>query len=90
MCIRDSANAVKFTPGRGAIGIEVHPSARPGFIAFTVWDTGIGISAEDIGRLFQPFSQLDSTLNREFEGSGLGLALAAQLARQQGLSLIHI
>ncbi len=78
------SNAVKFTPARGAIGIEVHPAARPGFISFTVWDTGIGIGAEDIGRLFQPFSQLDSTLNREFEGSGLGLALAAQLARQQG------
>jgi signal transduction histidine kinase len=44
---------------------------------------GIGIAAADFGRLFQPFVQLESGLARRYEGTGLGLALAAQLARLQ-------
>jgi CheY-like chemotaxis protein len=45
-----------------------------------VWDTGIGISPEDLKKLFQPFVQLDSKLSREYAGTGLGLSLAQRLA----------
>lgn len=74
-------NAVKFTPNRGEIGLEVSVDAEAGTIEFVVWDTGIGIAKEDMGRLFQPFVQLDSRLARSYEGTGLGLALVQQLAR---------
>jgi signal transduction histidine kinase len=49
-----------------------------------VWDTGIGIAPEDIARLFQPFTQLDTGLARRYEGAGLGLALAARLVELHG------
>jgi CheY-like chemotaxis protein len=49
-------------------------------ILFQVTDTGIGIAAKDIPRLFQPFVQLDSGLNRQYEGTGLGLAMVKQIA----------
>jgi CheY-like chemotaxis protein len=52
-----------------------------------VWDHGIGISDEDFGRLFQPFVQLDSGLTREAPGTGLGLALVAQMVRLHGGSV---
>ena len=50
------------------------------FIQIAVTDTGIGIEADDIARLFQPFVQVESTLSRRFEGTGLGLALVRKLA----------
>jgi CheY-like chemotaxis protein len=53
----------------------------------TVWDTGIGIKEEDLARLFQPFVQLDAGLAREATGTGLGLALVAQMARLHGGSV---
>jgi signal transduction histidine kinase len=49
------------------------------YLEIAVIDTGIGIAAEDIGRLFRPFSQLDSGLARKYEGTGLGLMLVKQL-----------
>jgi PAS domain S-box-containing protein len=72
-------NAVKFTPQGGQVSLVVEPDEEAGVLSFTVYDTGIGISAEDKGKLFQPFTQLDSGLDREFEGSGLGLALVHRL-----------
>jgi PAS domain S-box-containing protein len=77
-------NAVKFTPEGGAIGLQVQADATAGRLRFTVWDTGIGIAAADFERLFEPFVQLESGLARRYEGTGLGLPLAAQLARLQG------
>ncbi len=77
-------NAVKFTPPGGKMGLKVTAYPENGEIAFTVWDTGIGISSEDIPRLFKPFVQLDSRLSREHTGTGLGLALTAQMARLHG------
>ncbi len=72
------SNASKFTPAGAPFGLTVE--SRGDFIAFTVWDAGIGISPADLGRLFQPFVQLDSKLSREYAGTGLGLSLAQRLA----------
>jgi PAS domain S-box-containing protein len=73
------SNAVKFTPEGGSIGLEVIGDAEQGLITFSVWDTGIGVSEEQIPMLFQPFIQLDSRLSRRHSGTGLGLALARRL-----------
>lgn len=53
------------------------------FIRFDVIDTGIGISAQDMDALFEPFHQIDSALNRKYEGTGLGLHLCQQLVKLQ-------
>jgi signal transduction histidine kinase len=74
-------NAVKFTPQGGRIGIKVTADRKMEELTFTVWDTGVGIAQEDFDRLFQPFVQLDSGLNRNADGTGLGLALVARLTR---------
>jgi len=73
------SNAVKFTPEGGAIGLEVVGEAEQGKMQFTIWDIGIGISSDDIARLFQPFVQLDAGLARQYPGTGLGLALVRRL-----------
>jgi CheY-like chemotaxis protein len=57
---------------------------QPGCIAFTVADTGIGIAPDKLPLLFEPFRQLDSGLNRQFAGTGLGLSLTRSLARLHG------
>ncbi|MBK9050794.1 MAG: hypothetical protein IPL78_07745 [Chloroflexi bacterium] len=75
------SNAVKFTPSGGQIGLDVQASLDKTRVAFTVWDTGIGIAAADIPRLFQPFMQLDSRLAREYGGTGLGLSLVYRMTR---------
>ncbi|MBH8563405.1 PAS domain S-box protein [Nostoc sp. CENA67] len=74
-------NAVKFTPaGRISLTIKKVPQG----ITFTVSDTGIGIDPNQFQFLFEPFKQLDSRLNRQYEGTGLGLALTRKLARLHG------
>jgi PAS domain S-box-containing protein len=78
------SNAVKFTPQDGAIGLNVVDDPEQHQIQFIVWDSGIGIANEDIKRLFQPFVQLDSSLSRQYEGTGLGLALVYQLTEMHG------
>jgi signal transduction histidine kinase/CheY-like chemotaxis protein len=57
-------------------------------ILFQVVDTGIGISAKDLQMLFQPFVQVDSALNRQYEGTGLGLALVKQIVELHGGQVI--
>ena len=74
-------NAVKFTPDEGELGLEVIGDETKDEISFTVWDMGIGISAEDREKLFQPFVQIDSSLSRTYGGTGLGLSLVDRLAR---------
>jgi PAS domain S-box-containing protein len=81
------SNAVKFTPDYGKLGLEVHGDQQEKRILFTVWDNGIGIRESDLTRLFQPFVQLNSGLARESTGTGLGLALVAQMARLHGGSV---
>lgn len=78
------SNAVKFTPERGRIGLEVDGDPERGVISFSVWDTGEGIAAEDLGRLFKPFVQLDGRLSRRHSGTGLGLALVRRLTELCG------
>ncbi|WMW21346.1 response regulator [Methanolobus mangrovi] len=67
------SNAIKFTPQHGTIDVNVE--ALENIVRFSVKDNGIGISEEGLARLFQPFTQLDSAANRQYEGSGLGLTL---------------
>jgi len=77
-------NAVKFTEEGGKIGLEVLCDRKNNRVNFTVWDEGIGIAEEDVGRLFKPFTQIDSRLSRRYEGTGLGLALVARLTELLG------
>jgi PAS domain S-box-containing protein len=80
-------NAVKFTPDEGQVTLEVRADAGLDLIQFSVVDTGIGIAHEDLSRLFQPFTQVDSSLNRQYEGTGLGLALVQRLTEVHGGSV---
>jgi CheY-like chemotaxis protein len=81
------SNAVKFTPNSGQIGLDVIGNPANQTITFTVWDTGIGIATENLPRLFQPFTQIDSRLSRHYEGTGLGLALVLRLTEAHGGSV---
>jgi signal transduction histidine kinase/ActR/RegA family two-component response regulator len=75
-------NAVKFTPEGGKITLEVSQLSDTdnlSYIRLAVIDTGIGISPDNIKKLFQPFFQIDSALNRQYEGTGLGLPLVKNI-----------
>lgn len=76
------SNAIKFTANGGEIGLRVN--RWEGWLAFTVWDTGIGIPAPKQHLIFQKFQQLENPMTRQFEGTGLGLALTQRLARAHG------
>lgn len=80
-------NAVKFTPEGGQVTLEVHVDERQDLVEFSVADNGIGIAPQDLKFLFQPFVQVDSKLNRQFEGTGLGLALVHKLTDLHGGSV---
>ena len=77
-------NAVKFTSKDRRVGLQVKGNPRNQTVVFTVWDEGIGITADDLKLIFKPFVQLDAGLAREFSGTGLGLALVAQMVRLHG------
>ncbi|OIP69138.1 MAG: hypothetical protein AUK48_14885 [Oscillatoriales cyanobacterium CG2_30_44_21] len=89
------SNAVKFTPEEGTISLEatlppldIHQnpdkSDIQGYLRIAVCDTGIGIAAENISKLFQPFFQIDSALNRQNQGTGLGLPLVKSIVEMHG------
>jgi signal transduction histidine kinase len=78
-------NAVKFTPAGGQVTLGLAQVDQG--ISFTVTDTGIGIAEADRSKLFQPFVQIDAQLNRKYEGTGLGLALAQQIIHLHGGSI---
>jgi len=80
-------NAVKFTPEKGKVMLEVQAHAEESLMRFSVTDTGIGISPEDLSKLFQPFVQLDGGLSRHHEGSGLGLALSKKMIEMHNGSI---
>ncbi len=80
-------NAIKFTDEGGVrvlLDMTSRDEATPVWIRFTVMDTGIGIKPEDMPRLFQPFEQLDDSIQRRYGGSGLGLVICRNLAELMG------
>lgn len=77
-------NAVKFTGDGGAISLNVRGNAEQGHVCFHIIDTGVGIAPENLARLFEPFTQFDSSLSRQQEGAGLGLTLVHHLTTLLG------
>jgi signal transduction histidine kinase len=79
MLVNLLSNAVKFTPENGTVKLEVQPDMEESLMRFSVIDTGIGISPDDLQKLFKPFVQVDGKLSRQYEGTGLGLALVKKM-----------
>ncbi len=79
------SNASKFTD-HGTIGLSVErtKASDVDWVTFMVTDTGIGMTEEQMGRLFEEFSQADASVTRKYGGTGLGLALSRRLARMMG------
>lgn len=75
------SNAIKFTE-TGSVTLKIEQQS--GWVIFSVIDTGIGINQEDMRKLFQPFQQLNTPMNRKHKGTGLGLALSRKLAQLHG------
>jgi len=82
-------NAVKFTPEKGNVSLEVDVNDERNQIQFTITDNGIGIAPDDLKKLFSPFMQVDSSLARQYQGTGLGLTIAYKLTELQGGS-VHV
>jgi signal transduction histidine kinase len=80
-------NAVKFTE-QGTIQIRL--ISHPKEIEIQVSDTGIGLSNEEIKKLFKPFSQADSSISRKYGGTGLGLAISKKIVQQHQGSIYVI
>ena len=81
------SNAVKFTPENGSITLNVKETGSQngaGTLRFSVSDTGIGMTAEQISRLFTSFEQADGSITRRFGGTGLGLAISKSIVEKMG------
>jgi CheY-like chemotaxis protein len=81
------ANAVKFTPENGEITLTVAKTgSQDNFntLRFSVTDTGIGMTEEQIARLFNAFEQADGSISRKFGGTGLGLAISKNIVEKMG------
>ncbi|MDW7730943.1 MAG: PAS domain S-box protein [Methanolobus sp.] len=76
-------NAIKFTPSGGNVNVKAYSLDRK-FLRVSVTDDGIGIPRKERSKLFKPFCQVDSSLNRKFNGTGLGLSLAKELVGMLG------
>ncbi len=82
-----TSNAIKFTDGGGSINISIKTVSKSGnsnLIKIVVSDSGIGISNENVRRLFTSFSQVDNSSTKAFGGTGLGLAISKELCRLLG------
>jgi signal transduction histidine kinase len=73
-------NAIKFSPSNGIINVEMQ-KGREGQFVLAIKDAGIGIVAQDVERMFEPFVQADADLSRRFGGAGLGLPISRRIAR---------
>jgi len=78
------SNAFKFTPNKGSITItltqhELTENFKDGFVEIAVWDSGKGMAHEHLAKIFDRFYQADASSTREYEGSGIGLALTKEL-----------
>ena len=83
-----AGNAIKFTrEGEVIVRVRAVPGAADGSLRFEVRDTGIGMTKEQVGRLFQRFVQAESTSSRQFGGTGLGLAISRRLVELMGGSI---
>jgi two-component system cell cycle sensor histidine kinase PleC len=78
------SNAVKFTPAGGSVKVSMWQNVVDGSLAIEVRDTGIGIAPKDISRAMAPFGQVDNTLSRKYEGTGLGLPLTRKFVELMG------
>jgi signal transduction histidine kinase/ActR/RegA family two-component response regulator len=76
------SNAVKFTPTGGAVTVEARDDGKD--LVVEVADTGIGISETDLEKIFHEFYQVDGSYSRNYEGTGLGLALVRRMVEMQG------
>ena len=79
------SNAIKFTPDGGSVTLSAQ--RVDDMLEIAVADTGIGIAKEDQARLFQPFTQIDSSLARKYQGTGLGLVMIKRMAELHGGSV---
>ncbi|WP_193199686.1 sensor histidine kinase [Nostoc sp. MG11] len=80
-------NAIKFTLDDGEVWIEVQPNPTNEYIFISVVDTGIGISSDDLSKLFQPFVYVDNSYTRRQAGTGLGLAMVQRIVQLHGGSV---
>ncbi len=80
-------NAFKFTPSGGAITVSIYSSEKKDTLYFAIADTGIGITPEDMDKLFDSFVQGDSSLSRSHEGTGLGLTLVRSIVEMHSGSV---
>jgi two-component system cell cycle sensor histidine kinase PleC len=78
------SNAVKFTPSGGQVSVTCWHNITEDTYTFEVADTGIGIAPKDISRAMSPFGQVDNTLKRKYEGTGLGLPLTKKFVELMG------
>lgn len=78
------SNAVKFTPDGGRITVSAHVDRNDGALILSIADTGSGIPADQIAKVVQPFHQVDTSIERKFEGMGLGLPLTKAFVELHG------
>lgn len=78
------SNSVKFTQEGGEVALTIQEDVLDGIVILTVADNGIGIAAKDISKAMAPFGQIDSSISRKYEGTGLGLPLTKKLTELMG------
>lgn len=86
------SNAIKFTPAMGKVYfdisvVNVDIQANKTKIRFSIKDTGIGMTQEQVGLIFKPFSQADNGISRKFGGTGLGLAISSDIIKMMGSNI---